>query len=217
MKHPNTEDFYSSIRLVIETVKPKKILFLSKAVCEQWLLPDMLTYANDIHVDYISLQEAEILHIECKIMESTTYPFPNHYVSFDELKKFSFLESYDFIIMDTVHYKEYMDYIFKNIIPLCNGFVLLHDTLPQSEGALTVARRTDDRAWTGQTYISFHNFCLANKGIAKNFEDSYVGYGLIDCRNGVNIDYDDSKLWDLGQIKPSSIPHIHFNELFLSC
>jgi len=209
-----TEKFYSSINLVINDLQPKKILFLAKAVCEEWLLPSMLTYSDDIHIDYILIQEDEIFDLECKIKDGKKYNFPYHYVSFDEFKTFSFLDSYDFIIMDTVHYKDYMDYIFKNIIPLCNGYVLLHDTLPQSEGDMTVPRRSGSGPWVGQTYISFHNFHLANKDISYNFDDGYVGYGLIDCtKNNFNVDYDDSIIWSLDEIKHDATPHEQFGNI----
>ena len=211
-----SEKFYSSIDLVVNKTQPKKILFLAKAVCEEWLLPSMLTYSDNIHVDYILIQEDEIINLECEYKEGKEYNFPYHYVSFDEFKDFSFLDSYDFIIMDTVHYKDYMDYIFKNIIPLCNGYVLLHDTLPQSEGSLTIPRRSDNSAWVGQTYISFHNFYLSNKTISYNFDDGYVGYGLIDCtNNNINVDYDDSMMWGLDEIKLISIPHEQFGNIFM--
>ena len=209
--HQLTDKFYSSINLVVNKLQPKKILFLAKAVCEEWLLPGMLTYSDNIHVDYILIQEDQIINLECEFKDSKEYNFPYHYVSFDEFKDFSFLDSYDFIIMDTVHYKDYMDYIFKNIIPLCNGYVLLHDTLPQSEGSLTIPRRSDTSPWVGQTYISFHNFYLSNKNISHNFDDGYVGYGLIDCsKNNINVGYDDSIMWGLDEVKISSIPHEQF-------
>ena len=210
----NTDKYYSTITKVLDKLKPKKILFLSKAICEEWLSPGMLTYSDDVHLDYILIQEEGILKLECKLMETTKYDFPYNYVSFDEFKDFSFLESYDFIIMDTVNYKEYMDYIFKNIIPMCNGYVLLHATLPQSEGDVTVARRSGRGAWAGETFISYYNFCLANKDVSYNFDDGYVGYGLIDCTGNVNVDYDDSLMWGLAEVKGDSIPHNEFDNIF---
>ena len=214
--HHLSEKFYTSINLVVNKTQPKKILFLAKVFCEEWLLPNMLTYSDDVHIDYILIQEDEVIGLECEIKDGMKYNFPHHYVSFDEFKNFSFLDSYDFIIMDTVHYKDYMDYIFKNIIPLCNGYVLLHDTLPQSEGSLTIPRRSDTSPWVGQTYISFHNFYLGNKTITYNFDDGYVGYGLIDCtNNNINVDYDNSIMWGLDEIKLSSIPHEQFGDIFI--
>lgn len=210
-----TEMFYSVINSVINKTQPKKILFLAKAFCEEWLLPNMVTYSDNIQIDYILIQEDEILDIECKFKDYKKYNFPYHYLSFEEFKKFSFLDSYDFIVMDTVHYKDYMDYIFKQIIPLCTGYVLLHDTLPQSEGIMTIARRSDNSPWVGQTYISFHNFYLANKGITFNFDDGYVGYGFIDCtKNNINVNYDDSIMWSLDEIKLYAKPHEQFGGIF---
>jgi hypothetical protein len=210
-----TEKFYSSINLVVNKTQPKKILFLSKVFCEEWLLSSMVTYSNNIHIDYLLIQEDELLNLECKVKDDNKYNFPHHYLSFEEFKKFSFLDSYDFIIMDTVHYKDYMDYIFKQIIPLCNGYVLLHDTLPQSEGTMTVSRRINNEPWVGETYISFHNFHIANKEITFNFDDKNVGYGLIDCtKNNINVNYDDSIMWSLNDIKLYSKPHEQFGIIF---
>lgn len=212
----NTENYYSTITKVLSKLKPKKILFLSKAACEEWLSPSMLKYSDDIHIDYVLIQEDEILNLECGLMEKNKYKFPYHYVSFDEFKNFPLLESYDFIIMDTVHYKEYMDYIFKNIISLCNGYVLLHDTLPQNEKEnMTIPRRRNTGAWVGQTFISYYNFWLGNKDTSYNFNDGYVGYGLIDCtNNNININYDDSKIWELDIVRKNSIPHDKFDDIF---
>ena len=175
----------------------------------------MLQYADDVRIDYILIQEEGIRDLECKLKRDKKYSFPYHYVSFEEFKAFSFSDSYDLIVMDPVHYKEYMDYTFKHIIPLCSGYVLLHDTLPPCEGYLTKSRRTDSGLWVGQTYISFFNFYLANKAISFNFDDGYVGYGFIDCtKKNINVDYDDSILWSLDDIKKLATPHQKFKDIF---
>jgi hypothetical protein len=51
-----TEMFYSVINSVVNKTQPKKILFLAKAFCEEWLLPNMVTYSDNIHIDYILIQ-----------------------------------------------------------------------------------------------------------------------------------------------------------------
>ena len=53
--HHLSEKFYSSINLVVNKTQPKKILFLAKVFCEEWLLPNMLTYSDDVHIDIIFL------------------------------------------------------------------------------------------------------------------------------------------------------------------
>ena len=64
----NTENYYSTITKVLSKLKPKKILFLSKAACEEWLSHSMLKYSDDIHIDYVLIQEDEILNLECELM-----------------------------------------------------------------------------------------------------------------------------------------------------
>jgi len=79
-----SEKFYSSINLVVNKIQPKKILFLAKVFCEEWLLPNMLTYSDDVHIDYLLIQEDEVIGLECEIKDGMKYNFPHHYVSFDE-------------------------------------------------------------------------------------------------------------------------------------
>ena len=99
---------------------------------------------------------------------------------------------------------------------MCNGYVLLHDTLPQNEKEnMTIPRRRNTGAWAGQTFISYYNFWLGNKDTSYNFNDGYVGYGLIDCtNNNININYDDSKIWELDIVRKNSIPHDKFDDIF---
>jgi hypothetical protein len=57
---------------------------------------------------------------------------------------------------------------------------------------------------------------LGNENISYNFDDGYVGYGVIDCsKNNINVDYDDSIMWGLDEIKLSSIPHEQFNNIIM--
>ncbi len=187
-----------------------KILNISKIYGEIFCDDIDVCYKSNVIIDMIFIQEKSIPFDRQYITDVfTEYSDINaRYMSFESFKNFNFEPSYDVIIIDTVHYKKYLDYILQNIIQLCDHVVFLHDTLPPEH--LTFDKRTTDVPWCGKTYLSFYNFCLSNPTSAFVIADGYVGYGLIKMSADINFDYDTSNDISLAELNEIAVDHEQF-------
>jgi hypothetical protein len=206
---------YETINRLVDEIQPKKILNVAKVSCQEWLsikaIPYLKENRKDLHIDYFLIREPAIGDEEEKKYRRTHFSFPTRWVTFEEFVQTPLQDSYDLIILDTVHYREYADWMFTNLPQKCRGAIVIHDTLPPTEGTLlTCAMRTEvSHDWAGQTYLSYHNFHQANSECAVNVDDRFVGYGIIDLRNNPVIvtDYDCTATSDLATIKATAISH----------
>lgn len=206
---------YETINRLVDEIQPKKILNVAKVSCQEWLsikaIPYLKENAKTLHIDYFLIREPAIGDEEEKKYRKTNFSFPTRWVSFEEFTQSTLQDDYDLIILDTVHYREYADWMFTNLPQRCQGAIVIHDTLPPTEGTLlTCAMRTAvTHDWAGQTYLSYHNFHQANPQCAVNVDDRFVGYGIIDLRNVTEIvtDYDCTVTADLARIRTTAISH----------
>jgi hypothetical protein len=121
-------------------------------------------------------------------------------------------EIYDLIVMDTVHYKEYVDKLLK-IIVLKTKLVVLHDALPYDKNLIQPKRKFPS-AWCGETYLSIFNFYINNPNNTFIINDDFVGYAFIKCTNDMNLIFD-SKIYTLEHIRTYTKTHEDFYNNYL--
>jgi hypothetical protein len=202
------KDCYESLNTVLDMIKPKKILYIGKVFGEFFLSSELNNLSSyELEVYIISeppLRELEKnIDIECLNFEDFKFLF--------ETKDLSI---YDFVMVDTVHYIEYLDYILKFIVPKLRMDILIffHDAYPTGfyqEFIFDI--RNEPISWVGKTYISLYNFYINNPNNTFIIDDSYVGYAFI--KSGIlNVDYDTIN-YDISQV---NIESIYTKEDFLS-
>lgn len=186
-------NFYDTINTICKYYKtPRpKILMIAKIIGEIFI--DNLSIDKS-NLDLYFIEEPHLQNIDEQILDTLNNynQYNPKYYNFDTFKGIilNMTVEYDIIFVDTVHYKEYNDFILKNIPKLAKHFILYHDTIPTNT-KLTIPIRYSQISWCGETFNSFYNFYLHNKKNTFIIKDSYVGYGIIKISDNMCIDYPD--------------------------
>lgn len=216
------DQFYFTINSILDRIKPKNILYIGK-IFGEYFIGNRMNKIVEYNIKSYIISEPLLINSEQQKIESFKRRYSSHnieYLSFDDFTQldFSNFEMYDIIIIDTVHYYNYINYIISQFNKLKPNIpILFHDTNPPKK--LCFELRQVNCSWCGETCLSFFNLLQNNRDKVFNIDDHYVGYGVVKTGD-LNLDYMSNDIKPLHE-NLISITHDDFitnilNDLYIS-
>jgi hypothetical protein len=195
----NLEPCYKYLNILLNDIKPKKILYIGKIFGEYFLTPEKTPCIVGSEVTNYIIKEEPLENIEVLEFDNfvKTHSITNIiHLTFQEFKLIESFEEYDFVFVDTVNYYD----ILRHILNFSNYKVgvklFFHDVCPCKEFfTYTQKIRYSNEIWIGETFLAFYNFYKKNPDNVKIYRDEiYTGFGIVIFEK--NLNKIDSNLYD---------------------
>jgi hypothetical protein len=190
------DKFKRSLSLFLEQYKPRTILYIGKIFGEYY--PELVPKDRGVHFTNLFLREPGLRSQEESAPRYYTVVGPFHMAeSLDEaLQVLSGYPSFDLILIDTVHKKEYIDAILHGIVKQSLApYLILHDAVPHEDEWTVPSRSCGRIPWCGETYAAVYQFHREYPGTTRMVRDGHAGYAFI-------------RLWDPIVVPVASPPPI---------
>jgi len=216
------EKFVDSLRLFCEQYKPRTLLYVGKVFGEYY--PTSLPSIDTIKVTNLFIREPLLQNQEEKELPGLPSRVCGSFCfceTFEEAltKIREFPGPFDLILMDTVHFQEYVTVLLDTMVKISLApYLVLHDAMPAFDKWCIPERHHGCMPWCGTTHVAIYHFLQQYPGTTHIVRDDHAGYAFIRWTVPLPISHTPcpSENITLQDVRNKSISHESFFQDILS-